>query len=191
MERRKLVVGQEPLAPGDLLGTTDFEPLPVLDGTDEVRGIIEGVEGAGIEPGGAPVKWLHREITGSRTYQLSWRANATNRDDERNFSRAAVRRLPAEVAVDAVAQATAGAKQLAAAASEVKGRRTAVGIIPTEDELDLTGMDVPTEDLERILSIDTDRWRQEMGFREEHLKQFDRLPEEIWAAHRRVASDLG
>jgi len=30
-----------------------------------------------------------------------------------------------------------------------------------------------------------------MGFREAHLAQFDNLPEEIWAAHRRVAADLG
>jgi len=30
-----------------------------------------------------------------------------------------------------------------------------------------------------------------MGFREEHLAQFERLPEEIWEAHRRVAADLG
>lgn len=73
---------------------------------------------------------------------------------------------------------------------EVEGRRTAVGILPTEDELDLAGMNVPAADLERILSIDKERWQQEMGFREEHLSQFDRLPEEIWEAHRRVAADL-
>ncbi len=46
------------------------------------------------------------------------------------------------------------------------------------------------EDLDLILSVDTDRWRQEMGFREDHLAQFDRLPEAIWEAHRRVARDL-
>ncbi len=51
-------------------------------------------------------------------------------------------------------------------------------------------MDTRPEDLERILSIDVPRWQQEMGFREEHLEQFDRLPEEIWAAHRRVAAAL-
>lgn len=73
---------------------------------------------------------------------------------------------------------------------EVSGRRTAVGIIPTEDELDLTGMDVPAADLERILTIDKERWQQEMGFREDHLSQFERMPEEVWEAHRRVAADL-
>lgn len=55
------------------------------------------------------LKWLHREITGSRTYQLSWRPNDTNAHDERNFSRALVRRLPAEVMYDALVFATAAA----------------------------------------------------------------------------------
>jgi phosphoenolpyruvate carboxykinase (GTP) len=73
---------------------------------------------------------------------------------------------------------------------EVKGRETPVGIIPTEDELVLTGMDTKPEDLAKLLTIDVDRWKQEMGFREEHLQQFDRLPEEIWVAHRRVAEAL-
>jgi phosphoenolpyruvate carboxykinase (GTP) len=73
---------------------------------------------------------------------------------------------------------------------EVTGRRTPVGIVPTEEELDLRGMDVPAEDLQRLLTIDTARWCQEMAHREEHLEQFRDLPEEIWAAHRRVAAAL-
>ncbi len=57
---------------------------------------------------GFDLKWLHREIASSRTYQLSWRPNSTNAADERNFSRAAVRRLPAEVVYDALVYASAG-----------------------------------------------------------------------------------
>lgn len=73
---------------------------------------------------------------------------------------------------------------------EVEGVRTPVGVIPREDELDLTGMDMPQADLDRVLSINTARWQQEMANREAHLKGFDNLPEEIWEAHRRVAADL-
>jgi phosphoenolpyruvate carboxykinase (GTP) len=73
---------------------------------------------------------------------------------------------------------------------EVKGRQTAVGILPTREELNLEGLDIPEQDLERILTIDKARWQQEMGFREEHLEQFDRMPEAIWEAHRRVTADL-
>ncbi|MCH8342931.1 MAG: DUF1549 domain-containing protein [Planctomycetes bacterium] len=63
--------------------------------------LIEGFVASGYD-----MKWLHRTITGSRTYQLSWRPNETNRGDQRNFSHAILRRLPAEVAVDALIQAT-------------------------------------------------------------------------------------
>lgn len=55
---------------------------------------------------GYDMKWLHREIVNSRTYQLSWRPNDTNRLDQRNFSHAILRRLPAEVAYDAIREAT-------------------------------------------------------------------------------------
>jgi len=53
------------------------------------------------------LKWLHRQIANSDTYQRSWRPNETNKQDERNFSRAVLRRLPAEVAYDALVLATA------------------------------------------------------------------------------------
>ena len=47
-----------------------------------------------------------RLITASRAYQLSSEPNATNERDERNHSRALLRRLPAEVLLDAVCQVT-------------------------------------------------------------------------------------
>jgi phosphoenolpyruvate carboxykinase (GTP) len=73
---------------------------------------------------------------------------------------------------------------------EVTGRETPVGIVPTQDELGLEGLDIPQADLDRLLTIDIARWQQEMGFREAHLRQFDNLPEAIWEAHRRVAQAL-
>jgi phosphoenolpyruvate carboxykinase (GTP) len=73
---------------------------------------------------------------------------------------------------------------------EVSGVETPVGIVPTEKELDLEGMDLPAEDLAAILRIDNARWQREMHLREEHLSAFTDLPEEIWAAHRRVAKAL-
>jgi hypothetical protein len=49
---------------------------------------------------------LVRRIMNSRTYQLSSEPNAANRDDERFFSRALARRLPAEVLLDTLGQVT-------------------------------------------------------------------------------------
>lgn len=73
---------------------------------------------------------------------------------------------------------------------EAAGRATPVGTIPHASELELGDLNLAPEALDRILTIDRARWQQEMGFREEHLRQFDRLPEAIWDAHRRVAAAL-
>jgi len=68
------------------------------------------------------MKWLHREIANSRTYQLTWKPNETNRQDERNFSRAVPRRLPAEVAYDAIKQAMASDTQIEEVNKTLEGR---------------------------------------------------------------------
>jgi len=51
---------------------------------------------------GMKLKPLLRLICNSRTYQLSSEPNATNADDEINFARAYIRRLPAEPLLDAL-----------------------------------------------------------------------------------------
>jgi hypothetical protein len=51
-------------------------------------------------------KRLVRDICTSRTYQLSTRANDTNGFDDRNFARAPVRRIRAEVLLDCISQVT-------------------------------------------------------------------------------------
>ena len=56
---------------------------------------------------GFDMKWVHREIVMSRTYQQTWVANDTNAQDKTNFSHQLPRRLPAEVTVDAIQLATA------------------------------------------------------------------------------------
>lgn len=54
---------------------------------------------------------LLRTITASRVYQQSTQPNATNADDEQNYSRALLRRLDAEVLLDAVSQTTGVAEK--------------------------------------------------------------------------------
>jgi hypothetical protein len=52
------------------------------------------------------IKHLIRTIMTSGTYQLSAEANATNQDDNKYYSKYIVRRLPAEVILDAMSQVT-------------------------------------------------------------------------------------
>ena len=74
---------------------------------------------------------------------------------------------------------------------EVSGVESPVGILPVKDELNTDGMEIEPADLETLLTIDVERWKQEIGFRQAYLEQFAGLPEQIWAAHRRVAKALG
>ncbi len=71
---------------------------------------------------GFDMKWVHREILNSDAYQRSWKPNDTNKQDEENFSRMVLRRLPAEVALDAIKQATASSVDLSRFAGNIAER---------------------------------------------------------------------
>jgi len=75
---------------------------------------------------GFDMKWVHRTIANSDTYQRSWQPNETNKLDERNFSRAVTRRLPAEVAYDAIQQATASDAKAKSLCESIDGRAIAI-----------------------------------------------------------------
>lgn len=51
-------------------------------------------------------KQLVRDICNSRTYQRSVQSNDSNRDDTRNFAKASIRRVRAEVLLDIISQVT-------------------------------------------------------------------------------------
>jgi hypothetical protein len=85
---------------------------------------------AGFINSGFDMKWVHREIANSRTYQLSWQTNDTNVADERNFSRAVPRRLPAEVAYDALQIATASDAKANRLHTDLEGRAIAMASPP-------------------------------------------------------------
>jgi hypothetical protein len=66
----------------------------------------------GFVASGYDMKWVHREILNSDAYQRSWRVNATNEHDDKNFSRYVIKRLPAEVAADAIRLATGSSERV-------------------------------------------------------------------------------
>jgi len=61
------------------------------------------------------LKAVMRLILNSRVYQLSSTPNDTNRDDVQNFSHHLIKRLPAEVLLDAISEVTASPEQFAGA----------------------------------------------------------------------------
>ncbi len=71
---------------------------------------------------GYNMAWLHREVLNSATYQRSWKPNDTNKGDDKNFSRFVIRRLPAEVVVDGITQATLATDRLAKFRDDIENR---------------------------------------------------------------------
>jgi len=63
---------------------------------------------------------------------------------------------------------------------EVTGRETAIGLLPAEGELNLTGIEEVAADLDEIFAIDRQSWLDECALTEEFFEQFgDRLPEQL------------
>jgi len=84
-------------------------------------GVLEHLAKGFVESG-YDMKWVHREILNSDAYQRSWKVNATNEHDDKNFSRYVIRRLPAEVAADAIRQATGSEERVKELASNMEMR---------------------------------------------------------------------
>ena len=59
-------------------------------------------------------------------------------------------------------------------------QKTAIGFLPATDSLDIDGLNINTDDLEAITSLDTDGWREAVPQIREHFAIFgDRLPTKL------------
>ena len=72
------------------------------------------------------------------------------------------------------------------------GVQTPIGVVPTQNALDLAGLEIDDKDLDQLLSVDTEAWRHEAELIPPHFERFgDHLPEALWAEHRALKSRLG
>ena len=76
---------------------------------------------------GFDLRRLHRVILNSRTYQTTWRANATNAGDLANASHYQVKRLSAEVLLDAINHVTDATENWSGRYAPAGSRAIAVG----------------------------------------------------------------
>ncbi len=63
-----------------------------------------------------------------------------------------------------------------------KADETAIGFLPTADSIDITGLEgeVSAADLEELLKVDVEGWKNELAMIKEHYAKFgDRLPQEL------------
>lgn len=70
-------------------------------------------------------------------------------------------------------------------------RETAIGFLPRENDLNLTGLDLRADDIAELLAVDADGWRDEADAIAAHLAEFEpRTPAVLKAEQRRIAQAL-
>jgi phosphoenolpyruvate carboxykinase (GTP) len=68
---------------------------------------------------------------------------------------------------------------------------TAIGRLPTKDSLDVSGLSLTDAQLDLLLSVDADIWRQEAALIPAFFEKFgDRLPKALWAEHKALVERL-
>ena len=74
---------------------------------------------------------------------------------------------------------------------QAAGVRTPIGWLPTRDSLDLSGLDLPEDSVQKLLSVDAGAWTRELAEMKAFFEKFgDRLPEELWQEHDRLSHRL-
>ncbi|MBN2377471.1 MAG: phosphoenolpyruvate carboxykinase (GTP) [Sedimentisphaerales bacterium] len=67
---------------------------------------------------------------------------------------------------------------------DIDAEETPIGFIPKPQDIDMTGLDLPAENMQKLLSIDPEDWLKEAQNVSEYFIQFgDRLPKEILKQH--------
>ncbi|MGW1669913.1 phosphoenolpyruvate carboxykinase (GTP) [Streptomyces sp. NPDC002324] len=75
---------------------------------------------------------------------------------------------------------------------KAEGVETPIGILPTPEALDTEGLDLSASDLDFLLTVDKEVWREEAALVPEHLNTFgDHTPKELWDEYRALVSRLG
>jgi len=75
---------------------------------------------------------------------------------------------------------------------KVEGRRTPIGILPKDGELDLKGLSIPAPDLAELMKVDAAAWKAELPDIDKHFKQFgERLPARLNAQLKALKERLG
>lgn len=67
------------------------------------------------------------------------------------------------------------------AKGKVKGRETPIGVVPKSEDMNLHGLNIDKQNLEKLFEVKLDDWKQEIEDVRKFLEQFgDRMPKEMW-----------
>ena len=74
---------------------------------------------------------------------------------------------------------------------EMDAEETPIGYIPKQDDIDISGLVLSSHDMERLLEVDKEEWKQELEGVKEFLDQFgERLPKEMTAEYEALLKRL-
>jgi phosphoenolpyruvate carboxykinase (GTP) len=72
-----------------------------------------------------------------------------------------------------------------------RGRATAVGVVPEPSELDLTGLEISSAQLNRVLAVEPDEWKAEMASSAEFFAKIGKsLPRALREKHQALSSAI-
>ncbi|MFI8851362.1 phosphoenolpyruvate carboxykinase (GTP) [Streptomyces sp. NPDC053499] len=75
---------------------------------------------------------------------------------------------------------------------EVEGVETPIGLLPRKEDLDTEGLGLSEAELDFILAVDRDVWRDEAALVPEHLETFgDHTPRALWDEYHALVRRLG
>lgn len=72
------------------------------------------------------------------------------------------------------------------------GVETPIGVLPARGALDTDGLEISEADLDLLLTVDPEVWREEAALVPEHLNTFgDHTPKALWDEYRKLVERLG
>ena len=76
--------------------------------------------------------------------------------------------------------------------NKVSAKESPIGLLPMEGDLDMTGLNIPSKDMEELIKVDVNEWKAEIPDIEAHFSTFgNRLPEELRRQLKELAARLG
>jgi phosphoenolpyruvate carboxykinase (GTP) len=74
---------------------------------------------------------------------------------------------------------------------KAEARETPIGMLPTKESLDLSGLSIPDQALDTLLGVDLDVWDEEAALVVPHYEKFgDKLPKALWDEHKALLQRL-
>ena len=72
-----------------------------------------------------------------------------------------------------------------------EAQETPIGLVPTRDSLDLSGLTIGEEALDTLTGVDLDVWDEEASLVAPHYEKFgERLPKQLWDEHKALLARL-